>query len=70
MSKPKVYFDITIGGKDTGRVVFEVSGVAQLFIVLCLFSSKLFSDVVPKTAGQLYTQTTVVLEIYPPPRYS
>ena len=25
MSNPKCYFDITIGGKPTGRIIFEVS---------------------------------------------
>lgn len=60
MSKTKVYFDITIGGKSAGRITFEVrlnfhcmpyiSSHNSLLYALHM-SLQLRGDVVPKTAG-------------------
>lgn len=32
MSNPRVFFDITIGGKGAGRIVMEVMDVAQFCV--------------------------------------
>ena len=34
MSKPKVYFDMSAGGKKLGRIVMEVSWLASFFFFL------------------------------------
>lgn len=43
MSRPQVFFDISIGGQPAGRIVFEV-------VSMFPYESQLFNDIVPKTA--------------------
>jgi hypothetical protein len=38
-TNPKVFFDISIGGKPAGRVVMEVSVALLLVTAPCLFFS-------------------------------
>ncbi|VDO45970.1 unnamed protein product [Onchocerca flexuosa] len=47
MARPKVFFDITIGGSNAGRIVMEYY---VRYALITFFFFQLFADIVPKTA--------------------
>ena len=40
MARPKVFFDMTIGGKPAGRIVFEVSTLSVSCMSIYMFAHR------------------------------
>lgn len=69
MSNPKVFFDVSVGGSNIGRIEMEVIQNLNVFFIFF----QLFADVVPKTAENfralctginiIYIKTTTIYEI-------
>lgn len=58
MANPRCYFDITIGGKATGRIIFEVSTLSSIVHVQDLIKLSCMWQLLAHTHSTLFSSTS------------